>query len=117
MRPDVVVIVSPKGQFAASIAGKIEAVGAMLIYLPPYSPDFNPIEKAFSQIKAFLKAAAARTKENLNATIAKAVDLVTGTQAQNYFRSCGYESDTAWWDDAPAQTEIDPKTLDDGHWR
>lgn len=94
-RGDIVVMDNLPAHKVSGIAGKIEAVGARLIYLPPYSPDFNPIEKAFSQIKAFLKATAARTKDGLDAAIAKAIDLVTATQAQNYFRSCGYESDTA----------------------
>ena len=49
----------------------------MMLFLPAYSPDFNPIEKAINQIKAFLKKTAARTKEDLHAAIAKAIDLVT----------------------------------------
>ena len=72
----------------------IEATGARLLFLPAYSPDFNPIEKAINQIKAFLKKTAARTKEDLHTAIAKAVDLVTPQNARNYFAACGYQSDT-----------------------
>ena len=72
----------------------IERGGAKLIYLPPYSPDFNPIEKAFSQIKAYLKKVAARTKEKLDQAIAKAIETVSKQNAINYFAACGYQSDT-----------------------
>ena len=72
----------------------IEAAGATLLFLPAYSPDFNPIEKAINQIKAFLKKTAARTKEDLHAAIAKAIDLVTPQNARNYFAACGYQPDT-----------------------
>lgn len=95
-RGDIVIMDNLPAHKVGGIADKIAAAGARLLYLPPYSPDFNPIEKAFSQIKAFLKAAATRTKEDLDAAIAKAIDIVTGLQARNYFRSCGYENDTAW---------------------
>ncbi|MCP5074170.1 MAG: transposase, partial [Rhodobacteraceae bacterium] len=72
----------------------IEAAGATLLFLPAYSPDFNPIEKAINQIKAFLKKTAARTKEDLHAAIAKAIDLITPQNAKNYFAACGYQADT-----------------------
>ena len=72
----------------------LEAVGAELIYLPPYSPDFNPIEKAFSQIKAHLRKAAARTKEALDQALKEAIEIVRPEQAWNYFKSCGYNLDT-----------------------
>ena len=66
----------------------------MMLFLPAYSPDFNPIEKAINQIKAFLKKTAARTKEDSHAAIAIAIDLVTPQNARNYFAACGYQSDT-----------------------
>lgn len=72
----------------------IEAAGAHLLYLPPYSPDFNPIEKVFSQIKAFLKKTATRIKENLDIAIADAIDVVSSEHAINYFAACRYQSDT-----------------------
>ena len=68
----------------------IESVGADLWYLPPYSPDYNPIEKLWSKVKALLRAAAARTSDNLVTAIARALRAVTLGECRNYFRSCGY---------------------------
>ena len=68
----------------------IEAVGCDLWYLPPYSPDYNPIEKLWSKVKALLRAAAARTSDGLLAAIARALRAVTLEECRNYFRSCGY---------------------------
>jgi transposase len=78
----------------SGIAEIVERTGASLMRLPPYSPDFNPIEKAFAQIKSHLKKVAARTKETLDQAIATAIDLVKPQHARNYFRSCGYQDDT-----------------------
>nr|AJW29974.1 transposase [Ochrobactrum sp. LM19] len=69
----------------------IEAVGARLMFLPPYSPDFNPIEKAFSKLKALLRKAAERTVSDLWDRIGKIVELIDPKEAQNYFASCGYD--------------------------
>uniref|UniRef100_UPI0035BC071D transposase n=1 Tax=Brucella oryzae TaxID=335286 RepID=UPI0035BC071D len=69
----------------------IEAAGARLMFLPPYSPDFNPIEKAFSKLKALLRKAAERTVSNLWDRIGKIVDLIDPQEAQNYFASCRYD--------------------------
>ena len=91
---DVVVMDNLPAHKVAGVRAIIEGIGAKLMYLPPYSPDFNPIEKAFSQIKAFLKKTAARTKEKLDAAIAAAIDVVSAQNAINYFAACGYESDT-----------------------
>ncbi len=91
---DIVIMDNLPVHKVAGIRETIEARGASLMYLPPYSPDFNPIEKAIAQIKAFLKKTAARTKAELDAAIARAIDLVTPDNARNYFASCGYESDT-----------------------
>ena len=71
----------------------IEAKGANMLFLPPYSPDFNPIEKAINQIKMYLKTVAARTKEQLDEAVAKSVDIVTPQNAINYFEACGYNCD------------------------
>ena len=62
-------------------------------YLPPYSPDFNPIEMAFSKLKALLRKVAARTREELDAAIANAIKNTRLTSAQTYFTACGYESE------------------------
>jgi transposase len=95
LRPgDVVVMDNLPAHKIAGVRAIIEGVSAKLMYLPPYSPDYNPIEKALSQIKAFLKKTAARTKEKLDAAIAATIDVVSPENAINYFAACGYESDT-----------------------
>lgn len=95
LRPgDVVIMDNLPAHKVATVRQTIEAAGASLMYVPPYSPDFNPIEMAFSQIKAHLKKAAARTKENLDQAIATAIDTVSPINAINYFAECGYQADT-----------------------
>ena len=69
----------------------IEAVGATRLFLPPYSPEFNPIEQAFAKLKAYLRKAAARTKDALWQAIALALDAFTPLECANYFRNSGYE--------------------------
>ena len=91
---DIVIMDNLPAHKVAGAREAIEAAGATLLFLPAYSPDFNPIEKAINQIKAFLKKTAARTKEDLHAAIAKAIDLVTPQNAKNYFAACGYQTDT-----------------------
>ncbi len=76
----------------------IERAGATLMFLPPYSPDFNPIEQAIAKIKALLRKAAARTVEALDAAIASALDAFPPTSAQTTSRT-------------PATSQIDPKLL------
>jgi transposase len=68
----------------------IEARGAILVFLPAYSPDFSPIEEAFSKIKALLKKAAARTREVLTEAIGQALQAVTAQDAEGWFAHCGY---------------------------
>jgi transposase len=68
----------------------IEAVGAELLYLPPYSPDFNPIEQAWSKIKQQLRSAKARTLETLEAAITQALAQITIQNAAAWFAHCGY---------------------------
>lgn len=68
----------------------LEAVGCEVIFLPTYSPDFNPIEQAFAKIKQLLRQAQAKTAEALVDAIAAAVDRVTATDAAGFFRGCGY---------------------------
>ncbi len=77
----------------AGVREAIEAAGASLLYLPPYSPDFNPIEKAFSKLKALLRKAAARTVDDLYQAVATAIDAITPTECVNYFQACGYDLD------------------------
>lgn len=91
---DIVIMDNLPAHKVSGVREAIEAAGATLLFLPPYSPDFNPIENAISQIKAYLKKAAARTKEQLHAAIAKAIDIITPHNAKNYFTACGYQADT-----------------------
>src|SRR5260370_39291057 len=68
----------------------IEARGCRLLFLPAYSPDFSPIEEAFSKLKTLLRRAGARTREALQEAIATALDLITATDALGCFTHCGY---------------------------
>jgi transposase len=91
LRPgDVVVLDNLGSHKSAKAVARIEAAGARALYLPPYSPDLNPIEKVFSKVKAFLRFAAARTRAALWDAIASALDTVTPEDCRNVFRSCGY---------------------------
>ena len=74
----------------APIRAAIEAAGCRVLFLPAYSPDFNPIEQAFSKIKAYLRRVGARTKESLEAAIGEAINLVSTSDATGYFHHCGY---------------------------
>ena len=71
----------------------IEGAGARLLYLPPYSPDFNPIEMAFSKLKAALRKAAVRTIPELWDVIAEAIETFSRDQCINYFAKAGYDLD------------------------
>jgi len=90
---DVVVMDNLPAHKVAGVRDAIEAVGASVLYLPPYSPDFNPIEKAFSKLKALLRRAAARTVDDLYLVVANAIDAITPTESANYFAACGYDLD------------------------
>ena len=68
----------------------IESVEAELWYLPAYSPDLNPIEKMWSKIKSILRTLKARTKDALTGAIAKALEMVTASDAKGWFEACGY---------------------------
>ena len=74
----------------AEVRKMIEATGAMLWFLPPYSPDFNPIEKMWSKVKEFLRSAEARGTEQLYQAVGMALNEVTPQDAQGWFASCGY---------------------------
>ena len=71
----------------------IEAVGARIRFLPPYSPDFNSIEQAFAKLKAFLRAARPRTFDHVLALVAAALDLFSPEECRNYIRHFGYRLD------------------------
>lgn len=75
----------------AKVRELIEAKGAEVLFLPAYSPDFNPIEEAFSKIKTLLKKAAARTREALVEAMGEALFVVTSQDARGWFTHCGYK--------------------------
>lgn len=87
---DVVVMDNLGAHKVEGVREAIEAAGASLFYLPPYSPDLNPIEKCWSKMKTALRAAAARTREALDEAISDAIRAVSAQDAQGWFRSCGY---------------------------
>jgi transposase len=68
----------------------IKEAGAQAVFLPAYSPDFNPIEKMWSKVKHTLRSAEARTPEDLQSAIGQALAKVTAKDARNWFSSCGY---------------------------
>ena len=89
---DTVIMDNLSSHKRAGVREAIEAVGARLVYLPPYSPDLNPIELAFAKLKALLRHAAARTVEDLERTIANLLDQFTPRECQAYFHHCGYSA-------------------------
>lgn len=88
---DTVIMDNLPAHKGADVRRAIEAAGATLRYLPPYSPDFNPIENAFSKLKATLRKAAARTIEDLWDAIRDAIELFTPADCESYFTAAGYE--------------------------
>jgi transposase len=90
-RGDIVIMDNLPAHKVTGVRAAIEAAGAELLYLPPYSPDFNPIELAFAKLKALLRGAAARTIPALWQAIAAALDRFTPGECRNYFTAAGYE--------------------------
>ncbi len=91
LRPgDVVVMDNLSSHKGTGVVAAIEAVGATVRYLPPYSPDLNPIELAFSKFKKLLRDGAQRTTEKLWQLCGKVLDLFTESKCRNYFQHCGY---------------------------
>jgi transposase len=88
---DIVVMDNLPAHKNAAIRNAIESKGATLRYLPPYSPDFNPIENAFAKFKALLRKAEARTRDDLWDAIANAVTQFSAQERINYFNAAGYE--------------------------
>jgi transposase len=87
---DIVVMDNLRAHKVAGIREGIEAHGAQLIYLPPYSPELSPIEPCWSKLKTFLRAAQARTRQALDAVMELALAAVTPSDARGWFRHCGY---------------------------
>ena len=96
LRPgDVVVLDNLAAHKQPEVRTAIEQAGASLRFLPPYSPDFNPIELAFAKLKAFLSAARPRSFEQVCGLIAAALGLFSPDECRNYARHCGYSVATA----------------------
>ena len=93
LSPGDVVVLDNLGSHKGKAVGEaIEAAGAKLLYLPPYSPDLNPIESAFAKLKALLRKAAERTIDGLWSAIGRIVDLFTKQECANYFANSGYNT-------------------------
>ena len=94
LRPGDIVVMDNLGSHkGAGVREAIEAVGASLLYLPPYSPDFNPIENAFAKLKAMLRKAGERTVDGLWSAIGRIIDTFTPNECANYFAAAGYDPD------------------------
>jgi transposase len=87
---DIVIADNLSAHKAAGVQEAIAATGARLFYLPPYSPDLNPTEQCWSKIKAFLRAAKARTREALDTAVAAALATITESDARAWFAHSGY---------------------------
>lgn len=87
---DIVVMDNLSSHKGARVKELIESAGATLLYLPPYSPDLNPIEPAFSKLKQLMRSAAHRTMEALWTNMQSMLDRVTASDAANFLRHCGY---------------------------
>ena len=93
LRPgDIVVMDNLSSHKGPKVRELIEAAGASLLYLPPYSPDLNPIENAFAKLKALLRKAAERTVDGLWTAIGRLVDTFTPQECANYFAAAGYDA-------------------------
>lgn len=87
---DIVVLDNLGAHRSAAAREAVEARGARLVFLPPYSPDLNPIERCWSKIKTALRAAKARTRETLEEAIKQAIMTVSTSDARAWFKHCGY---------------------------
>jgi transposase len=87
---DVVIADNLSSHKVAGVKEAIEAAGARLVHLPPYSPDLNPIEKLFAKLKAMLRKAAQRTVHALWTEVGEILETVTPEECRNYFHSSGY---------------------------
>ena len=87
---DVVIMDNLSSHKGERVKQLIESVGASLLYLPPYSPDLNPIEPAFSKFKQLLRSAAHRTMDGLWGDVQRMLDLITPGDTAGFYRHCGY---------------------------
>ncbi len=91
-RGQVVVMDNLSAHKGEHVRELIESTGCELLYLPPYSPDFNPIEEAFSKVKGLLRKAEARSRKALVEAMGKALDAVSARDARGFFEHCGYRA-------------------------
>jgi transposase len=89
---DVVVLDNLAAHKVDGVRQAIAAAGASILYLPPYSPDLNPIEQLFAKLKALLRKAAARTRDELWSVIGRLLEACPPAECQNYLSHCGYGS-------------------------
>jgi len=90
---DIVIMDNLSAHKGCQVRNVIETAGARLLYLPPYSPDFNPIENAFAKLKALLRKAGERSVEGLWHLIGKLIDAFSSQECANYFAAAGYDPD------------------------
>lgn len=94
LRPGDVVILDNLSRHKSPGAAKaMRDIGAWFLFLPPYSPDLNPIEMAFSKLKALIRKAAARTCHDLWKAVGQVCDLFTDEECCNFFKAAGYKTD------------------------
>ena len=86
----IVVMDNLQAHKSTKVRKLIESVGASILFLPPYSPDFSPIEEAFSKVKAILRSIEARTRQTLVEAIGQALDAVSRRDTLGWFSHCGY---------------------------
>jgi transposase len=91
-RGQVVVMDNLSSHKGERVRELMEGEGCELIYLPPYSPDFNPIEKAFSKLKSYLREACARSQDTLMEVIGQALSTISASDALGFFEHCGYRA-------------------------
>ena len=91
-RGQVVVMDNLSSHEGERVRELMEGEGCELIYLPPYSPDFNPIEKAFSKLKSYLREACARSQDTLMEVIGQALSTISASDAEGFFEHCGYRA-------------------------
>ena len=88
---DIVILDNLSSHKSPRAAAALRDAGAWLLFLPPYSPDLNPIEMAFAKLKCMVRNAAARTYDDLWRTVGQVCDLFSPTECENYFNAAGYE--------------------------
>lgn len=89
---DILIMDNLPAHKSVRVTQAVEGAGCTLVYLPPYSPDFNPIENMWSKVKAILRTTAARTFDTVIDAVARALDAITPEDCEGYFGHCGYDA-------------------------